>query len=255
MKPSGKKRATVIIPARYQSTRFSGKPLVEIEGKPLIYHCVRSVTPSDWIREVIVATDDPRIKAAVEQFGGKAVLTTEGAKTGTDRLAEVVEKMEGDVFVNLQGDEILLQPNFLDPLIEDFMNNPASRMATYKKEITDPEDLNNPNIVKVVTDQEGDALYFSRAPIPFLRDKNSSQPFPPKTYYRHFGIYIYRKELLQEFSRWPESSLERIEKLEQLRAMEHGVRIRVIETPYDSLRIDVPEDLNKIKLSIKRPHG
>ncbi|MHB8483305.1 MAG: 3-deoxy-manno-octulosonate cytidylyltransferase [Nitrospiria bacterium] len=255
MKIPEKNKATVIIPSRFQSTRFPGKPLAEIDGKPLIYHCFHSITRSDWVKEVVVATDDPRIQAAVEEFGGKAVMTSSTPKTGTDRLAEAVEKMEGEVFVNVQGDEILLQPNFLDSLIESFAQNQAIQMATCKKEITDWEDLNNPNIVKVVCDREGVALYFSRSPIPFVRDRKPGQPVPIKTFFRHFGIYIYRKNFLRQFSQWPESFLENLEKLEQLRAMERGIKIWVKETTYDSLRIDIPEDLNRVKEFLERSHG
>ena len=247
MKILERDQATVIIPARFQSTRFPGKPLAEIEGKPLIYHCYQSITRSQWIKEVIVATDDLKIKRVVEQFGGKAVLTSFAPKTGTDRLAEVVEKMEGELFVNVQGDEILLQANFLDSLIESFSKNRALQMATYKKEIKEWEEVNNPNIVKVVCDREGFALYFSRSPVPFFRDRKPDQPVPSKTFFRHFGIYIYRKQFLQRYSQWPESSLENFEKLEQLRAMEHGVKIWVKETSDDSLRVDVPEDLDRVK--------
>ena len=255
MKVSEKDKATVIIPARFQSTRFPGKPLAEIDGRPLIYHCYHSVSRSDWIKEVIVATDDPRIKTAVETFGGKAVLTSSNPKTGTDRLAEAVEKLEGEIFVNLQGDEILLQPYFLDSLVESFAQKPEVQMATYKKEITDWEDLNNPNIVKVVCDRDGVALYFSRSPIPFVRDRKAEGPVPGKTFFRHFGIYIYRKALLRQFSQWPESFLENLEKLEQLRAMERGVKIWVKETTNDSLRVDAPEDLNRVKDYLERTHG
>ncbi|MFI5304537.1 MAG: 3-deoxy-manno-octulosonate cytidylyltransferase, partial [Nitrospiria bacterium] len=213
------------------------------------------ISKSKWINQVIVATDDVRIKERVEAFGGKAVLSSENPRTGTDRLAEVVADLEGEIFVNVQGDEILLQPHFLDSLIESFIHDPSIQMGTYKKEITTWEDLYNPNIVKVVSDQSGYALYFSRAPIPYPRDKKEGQPFPGKSYFRHFGIYIYRKKLLQLFSKWAESTLEKLEKLEQLRAMEHGIRIFVKETSDDSLRVDAPEDLVQVQNYIKRAHG
>lgn len=252
--PGGKK-VTVIIPARYQSTRFPGKPLAEVKGRPLIYYSYQSITRSKWIDQVIVATDDRRIKEAVEAFGGKAVMTSNQLKTGTDRIAEVAEKLEGEIFVNVQGDEILLQPDFLDSLIEYFVQNSSLQMATYKREIKTWEELYNPNVVKVVSDLEGYALYFSRAPIPFLRDKKEGKPIPQKSYFRHFGIYIYRKGLLNSFSNWEESSLEQFEKLEQLRAMEHGIKIWVKETTGDSLRVDTPEDLQNVKNYIERANG
>lgn len=248
-------KVTVIIPARYGSSRFSGKPLAEVCGKPLIYHCYQSIARSKRIDRVIVATDDLRIQKSVEAFGGNAILTSTNLKTGTDRLSQVVASLDGEIFINVQGDEILLQSDFLDPLIDLFIKNTAIQMATYKREITSWKDLNNPNIVKVVTDLEGYALYFSRAPIPFLRDRSENQPFPGKSYFRHFGIYIYRKELLKRYSTWEESLLEQFEKLEQLRAMEHGVRIFVKETTGDSLRVDTPEDLEEVKKIIKGNHG
>jgi 3-deoxy-manno-octulosonate cytidylyltransferase (CMP-KDO synthetase) len=252
---SAQKKVTAIIPARYGSSRFAGKPLADVWGKPLIFYCHQAIARSNRIDRIIVATDDKRILRSVEAFGGSAILTSSHLKTGTDRLAEVVEKLEGEIFVNVQGDEILLQSDFLDPLIEDFMENSAIQMATYKREILSWTDLYNPNIVKVVTDQEGYALYFSRAPIPFLRDKEEGQSIPGKSYFRHFGVYIYRRDLLRNFLSWGESPLEHIEKLEQLRAMEHGIRILVKETKGDSLRVDTPEDLEEVKKIIKRGHG
>lgn len=248
-------KVTVIIPARYQSTRFPGKALAQVCGRPLIYYSYQAITHSKWIDQVVVATDDTRIKEQVERFGGKAILTSGNLKTGTDRLAEVIEKLEGEVFVNVQGDEVLLQPNFLDSLIQSFVQDPNLQMATYKREITSWEELNNPNVVKVVSDLEGYALYFSRAPIPFIRDRKEGQAIPRRRYFRHFGIYIYRKAFLRRFSTWPESSLEQLEKLEQLRAMEHGVRIWVKETTDDSLRVDTPDDLDLVKKYIMRTHG
>lgn len=249
------KKVTVIIPARYQSTRFPGKPLAEVKGRPLIYYSYHSISRSKWIEQVIVATDDRRIKEAVESFGGKVVMTSNQLKTGTDRIAEVAEKLEGDIFVNVQGDEILLQSDFLDSLIESFVQNPSLQMGTYKREITSWEDLYNPNVVKVVSDHDGYALYFSRAPIPYLRDKNEGMPIPRNCYFRHFGIYIYRRRLLNDFLSWEESFLERFEKLEQLRAMEHGIKIWVMETAGDSLRVDAPEDLEQVKKYIERSNG
>ncbi|HXN06299.1 MAG TPA: 3-deoxy-manno-octulosonate cytidylyltransferase [Nitrospiria bacterium] len=247
--------ATVIIPARYHSTRLPGKPLLDVNGHSLIYHSYRSITPSPWIRDVVVATDDQRIKDVVEGFGGRAVMTSAEPKTGTDRIAETVEQLEGEVFVNVQGDEILLNKNFLDPLIEAFSERPEIQMGTLKRELTDWNDIRNPNIVKVVSDISGHALYFSRSPIPYHRDLPASAPVPSGAYYRHFGVYIYRRPFLREYHQWPESSLESIEKLEQLRAMERGVKIWVMETKGDSLRVDTKEDLESVKNHLAGKHG
>ncbi|NGZ02469.1 MAG: 3-deoxy-manno-octulosonate cytidylyltransferase [Nitrospira sp. WS238] len=235
---------TVVIPARYGSSRFPGKPLVELNGKPMIQHVYERAVACRAASDVLVATDDERIKQAVERFGGRAVLVTGEYRTGTDRVAAVARMFAGDCFVDLQGDEIPLNPGLLTDLIEPFRESGAS-MGTLKRVMDPTEDLLNPAVVKVVTDAKGDALYFSRAPIPFVRD-DSSRQVVGGLHYIHLGLYIYTKETLLRLAALPTSRLEDAEKLEQLRALDHGIRIRVWETKHASLRVDQPEDVPSV---------
>nr|MBI3614602.1 3-deoxy-manno-octulosonate cytidylyltransferase [Nitrospirota bacterium] len=232
----------VVIPARYGSSRFPGKPLARLAGKPLIQHVYERVRDVPHIRQVLVATDDQRIGDAVTGFGGQVILTQEPYRTGTDRVAGVAKQVPGEVFVNLQGDEIALHPGLFSDLIEPFLGSQAE-MGTLKRRLTAAEDITNPGIVKVVTDHEGHALYFSRAAIPHVRD---GEPAPGQSglHYVHLGIYIYRRDTLMRIAGLPTGRLEEAEKLEQLRALEQGIRIRVWETHHPSLRIDTPQDLD-----------
>lgn len=235
---------TVVIPARYGSSRFPGKPLVMIGRKPMVQHVYEQAAACRLVTSVLVATDDERIKQAVEGFGGRVVLTTSDYRTGTDRVAGVSRKFAGDYFLNLQGDEIPLQPDLLVDLIEPFIKSGAG-MGTLKRTIDSTEDVHNPSVVKVVTDQLGNALYFSRAPIPLVRDDPDRRAVGG-LHYIHLGLYMYRRDTLLKLATLPSGRLEEAEKLEQLRALEHGIPIRVWETKHASLRVDTPEDVEPV---------
>lgn len=232
---------TVVIPARYGSSRFPGKPLVQLNGKPMIQYVYEQAAACRAVSDVLVATDDERIKQAVERFGGRVILVQGNYRTGTDRVAAVARMFAGEFFVDLQGDEIPLSPGLLTDLIDPFIESGAV-MGTLKRLIDSREDLHNPAVVKVVTDVRGDALYFSRAPIPVVRD-DADRNIVGGLHYIHVGLYIYTKETLLKFAALPTSHLEDAEKLEQLRALDNGIRIRVWETGHASLRVDRPEDV------------
>jgi 3-deoxy-manno-octulosonate cytidylyltransferase (CMP-KDO synthetase) len=232
---------TVVIPARFASSRFPGKPLVDVAGKPLIQHVYERVKTVPGIDHILVATDDVRILTTVKQFGGSALLINGAFRTGTDRVAAVAEQIAGEVFVNLQGDEIVMHPGLLTDLVEPFLESGAG-MGTLKRRLISAIEVQNPGVVKVVTDANGNALYFSRAPIPYDRD-GSPGDISSGLYYIHLGIYIYTRETLMRFSALPTGQIEEIEKLEQLRALEHGISIKVWETSHPSLRIDTPDDV------------
>ncbi|WP_455378800.1 3-deoxy-manno-octulosonate cytidylyltransferase [Petrachloros mirabilis] len=235
-----KPKVTVVIPARFGSSRFPGKPLTVLGGKPMIQHVYERAAACRVVSEVLVATDDVRIQQAVEQFGGQAVLMTGEFRTGTDRVASVARSRPGRFFVDLQGDEIPVDPELLSDLIEPFVESGAE-MGTLKRAIISSEDLQNSSVVKVVTDQLGNALYFSRAPIPLVRDDPDHRA-TEGLHYVHLGVYIYTRETLLKFASLPTGILEDAEKLEQLRALEHGIPIRVWETKHESLRVDTPAD-------------
>ena len=240
----GSRSVTVVIPARYGSSRFPGKPLVELNGKPMIQHVYERAVACRAVSEVLVATDDERIKHAVERFGGRVVMVTGDYRTGTDRVAAVARMFAGDYFLDLQGDEIPLNPELLTDLIEPFLESGVG-IGTLKRVMDPIEDLHNSAVVKVVTDVRGDALYFSRAPIPCVRDSPGMQAIGG-LHYIHLGLYMYTKETLLRFAALPTSRLEDAEKLEQLRALDHGIRIRVWETKHASLRVDRPEDVSDV---------
>ncbi len=234
-------KATVIIPARYGSTRLAAKPLADLCGKPMIQHVYEQAVKASLVDNVTIATDDQRIVDAVKSFGGRVVMTAGYHQTGTDRISEVADRCSAQLIVNLQGDLPLLVPEMLDQLIDQFGKDDAV-MGTLKREITSAEELYNPNVVKVVTDVRGYALYFSRLPIPYVRDVKMTGK-----HYKHYGVYIYRRDSLKTFTQLPPSSLEQMEKLEQLRALENGYSIKVVETRHDSIEVDTPEDLEKVK--------
>jgi 3-deoxy-manno-octulosonate cytidylyltransferase (CMP-KDO synthetase) len=238
-KPS--RAVTVVIPARYGSSRFPGKPLAKLNGKPLIQHVYERALACRAVSGVLVATDDDRIKQAVEQFGGRVVMVTGDYRTGTDRVAAVARMFAGDFFMDLQSDEIPLNPDLLADLIEPFIRS-GTEMGTLKRVMDSTADLHNPAVVKVVTDARGYALYFSRAPIPQVRD-DPDHRVVGGLHYIHLGVYLYTKETLLRFAALPTSPLEDAEKLEQLRALDNGIRIRVWETKHASLRVDQPEDV------------
>jgi 3-deoxy-manno-octulosonate cytidylyltransferase (CMP-KDO synthetase) len=234
-------KIAAIIPARYSSTRFEGKSLACIKGIPMIQHVYERVCKCPGIGRTLVATDDERIYKAVEGFHGEACLTSPHHKTGTDRLAEAAEAIEADVIVNVQGDEPLIEPEMISQAIDPVLKEPSLPMSTLKVEIEDPGEIQNPNVVKVVTDREGYALYFSRFPIPFSGDLGKT------AYFKHIGLYVYRKEFLMRFTGLPQGPLEQAERLEQLRALEHGFRIKVEETTYDTIGVDTHEDLMRVE--------
>ena len=250
-------RTVAIIPARYSSTRFPGKPLADLVGKPMIQHVYERTCQASLVNRVIVATDDTRIADAIHRIGGEAIMTSTAHETGTDRLAEVAHGLEADIIVNVQGDEPLIDPAMIDQAIEPFLNNPALKMSTLKSRINCLHDFLSPNVVKVVTDSIGNALYFSRSPLPFFRDK--WQDLKDEAFasgrllcFKHVGLYVFKRDFLLEYAAMPQTFLELSEKLEQLRALENGIRIRVVETEFESLGVDTPEDLNKAKERLKQ---
>ncbi len=240
-----------IIPARYQSSRFEGKPLALIDGKPMIQHVVERAQASGLVTQVAVATDDERIAQVVQGFGGRAVITKPQHKSGTDRLAEAAGLLglKGeDLIVNIQGDQPLFAPEVVAEVAQPMLAEPDLPMATLMYKITRPEEITNPNHVKTVFDRDGRALYFSRAGIPFCRDGGGSEA----SYYRHLGFYAYRKNFLDTFVALPMGQWERLEKLEQLRALEYGYTIRVVLTSHDSIEVDTPEDIRKVEEMLAR---
>jgi len=236
-------KTVVVIPARYGSSRFPGKPLVPIGGKPLIRQIWERARECRRADRVVVATDDNRIRDAVAESGGDVVMTEGEFRTGTDRLAWIAGRIKADAYLNLQGDEFIQDGRILDDLIDKFMQFQPLEMATLRRPLHSYAKGENPNIVKVVTDRQGFALYFSRAPIPFFRDRAAAGGEKDIRFDQHLGIYIYRKDALANLAGFPSGILEEIEKLEQLRALENGIRIRVWETEYESIRIDAPEDI------------
>ena len=229
-----------VIPARYASTRLPGKPLKDIAGKPMVVRVYERASQAGLVNETLVATDDERIKAAVEAAGGKAMLTRADHATGTDRLAEVAEAYpDVDLIVNVQGDEPLIDPGLIDDLAGLFEGEPELAMATVKTEIEDEAEQKNPNNVKVVCDKAGYALYFSRSLMPYLRKGGCPV-------YKHIGIYAYRRDFLLHYAKMEPTPLEQAESLEQLRALENGYRIKVVETKAKFVGVDTVEDLERV---------
>lgn len=250
-------KITAIIPARYGSTRFEGKALADICGKPMIQHVYERTSRSSLISDVVVATDDDRIAAAVRRFGGRAEMTSTGHETGTDRLAEVAARMDSDIIVNVQGDEPLIEPAMIDEAVEPLTKDVSLLMSTLKSRIKNLHDFLSPNVVKVVTDWEGFALYFSRSPLPNFRDKWNDlkdEKFAAGRLlsYKHVGLYVYRREFLLQYSHMSPTYLELSEKLEQLRVLENGYRIKVVETAFDSIGVDTPADLAAVVEKLKK---
>jgi 3-deoxy-manno-octulosonate cytidylyltransferase (CMP-KDO synthetase) len=249
-------RIVAVIPARYGSERLPGKPLADIGGKPMIQHVVERVRRASFIDEVIVATDDERIAAAVRAFGGLPALTDPALRTGTDRIAVVARERAGaTIIVNVQGDEPLIHPEMVNEAIRPMLDDPHLQVATLVQRITDPADLENPAVVKTVLDHQLNCLYFSRFPIPFARDLPSGERLARVPYWKHVGVYVYRRAFLLHFASLPQSVLERAEKLEQLRILEHGERIRATITEHESQPVDTPEDLERLRARIGHVHG
>lgn len=229
-----------VIPARYNSTRIPGKPLIEIAGRPMIQWVYDRASQASSLAEVLVATEDERVLRTVEDFGGRALMTHSDHLSGLDRVAEVVESIQGDVFVNIQGDEPLIAVDTIEKVCSAFEGNARVQVTTARVEITDPEEIKNPNVVKVVTNEQGRALYFSRAPIPYLRNE-------PGAIYKHLGIYGYRREFFGLLPKLRPSKLEKMEALEQLRLLENGIPIQVVEVAQDSIGVDILEDLDRVR--------
>jgi 3-deoxy-manno-octulosonate cytidylyltransferase (CMP-KDO synthetase) len=233
-----------VIPARYGSTRLPGKPLASIAGRPMIQHVVERVQQAQKVNRVVVATDDDRIKKAVEGFGGEALLTRSDHRTGTDRVAEVAAHLQAEVYLDIQGDEPLIDPGTIDAVVSEMIEDESVQIATPCSVITQKNEIMDPNVVKAVRDFEGNALYFSRAPIPWVRDTGSAVAV---THWKHIGLYAFRRDALLEFPTLPPGDLERIEQLEQLRWLENGFRIHVVETEYDAVSVDVPADIERVE--------
>ncbi|MFI5093177.1 MAG: 3-deoxy-manno-octulosonate cytidylyltransferase [Candidatus Acidiferrum sp.] len=239
----------IVIPARFGSTRLPGKPLVSLAGKPMIQRVYERARMAARASRVIVATDDERIVKAVETFGGMARMTRPDHRTGTERVAEVAAHEKGDVFVNVQGDEPLLDPVAVDAAINALLEEPVAAIATVATPIKTPADIMDPNVVKVVLDFEENGLYFSRAPIPWVRDTTSKIQV---RHLKHLGLYVFQRDALLEYPTLPQGELERIEQLEQLRWLENGWKIRVAEVEHDAVSVDVPEDVARVEKLLQK---
>lgn len=231
-----------IIPARLDSTRLEAKVLKPICGKPMIQHVWERARACGKLEDLWVATDDERVAKAVESFGGKAIFTAKEHRSGTDRVREASHSVDARIIVNIQGDEPLVQHSMIDLLVDPLLDSSAASMTTLIKRIEDPKDLANPNVVKVVVDRQGFALYFSRSPIPYFRNQGAQTPL-----YKHLGLYAYTKDFLLAFSSWKPSPLEQAEGLEQLRVLEHGQKILTVETSFDTVAVDTVEDLARVE--------
>lgn len=233
-----------VIPARYMSSRLEGKPLKDILGKPMIQHVFERARKSQRLSDVLVATDDVRVQKAVEKFGGKVIMTSTRHKSGTDRVAEAVANLDADIVVNIQGDEPMVDPILIDECISPFNSNSDVQVATVIQRLSDESTYSDPAVVKVVRDLSGRALYFSRSLIPFPRAR-----LKDFAVYEHIGIYAYTKECLLKFSQLAPTTLETIEELEQLRALEHGIPIHVVETQrhFESVSVDTADDLERVR--------
>ena len=234
----------IVVPARHASTRFPGKPLAPIAGRPMIQHVVDRLRSGGQNWRIVVATEDDRIKKAVESFGGEAILTRADHRTGTDRVAEVAVHIPAEIYVNVQGDEPLVDPAAVEAVVSAMTDDSAVQIATPCTAIVHANDIMDPNVVKVVRDFDGNGLYFSRAPIPWVRDTGEKVA---ASHWKHLGIYAYRRAALLEFPTLPPGELERIEQLEQLRWLENGFHISVVETDYDAVSVDVPADIERVE--------
>lgn len=246
---SANSEIVIVIPSRYGSTRLPGKPLVSLAGKPMIQHVYERSKLAARASRVIVATDDERILKAVESFGGTARMTRPDHRTGTERVAEVAAHEKGDIFVNVQGDEPLLDPVSVDTAIEALLEEPAASIATVATPIKTPADIMDPNVVKTVLDFDNNGLYFSRAPIPWVRDTASKIQV---RHLKHLGLYVFQRDALLEYPTLPQGELERIEQLEQLRWLENGWKIRVAEVEHDAVSVDVPEDVARVEKLLQK---
>jgi len=230
-----------VIPARFSSSRFPGKVLASLHGKSMLQHVYERASQARYLTSAIIATDDDRVAAVARSFGAPVRMTRADHMSGTDRVAEVASAENAEIVVNIQGDEPLIDPAAIDAAILPLVHEPGVVMATLKKRIENPREISDPNVVKVVTDTAGDAIYFSRSPIPFDRDRTGTVP-----YFKHVGLYVYEHNFLLGYSSLTVGPLEGAERLEQLRALENGYRIRVTETEYESWGVDTPADLERV---------
>jgi 3-deoxy-manno-octulosonate cytidylyltransferase (CMP-KDO synthetase) len=238
-----------VIPARYSSSRFKGKVLAEVLGKPMIQHVWERAKQALVLDDVIIACDEEIVLDACRKFKAKVVMTSKDHACGTDRIGEVVNPLDVKIIINIQGDEPLIHPSMIDSVARALLDDGNVTMATVMKKIEQDRELHDPNVVKVVVDKDNFALYFSRAPIPH-RAQNSQIQSP--VYYKHIGLYGYTKDFLFTYKNLPVSTLEKIERLEQLRVLEEGFRIKVIETKFDTVGVDTPADLEKVKLYLEK---
>ena len=238
-------RAAAVIPARFQSTRFPGKPLAQIQGKPVLRWVYEGVQQSRSVDRIIIATDDPRISDTAAAFGAEVIMTSPDHRCGTDRVAEVAEKLPHSIVLNVQGDEPLIKGGDIDRLVE-VLQDPSIPMVSLMAKVRDVRLIHDSHLVKVVVDVDGYALYFSRSPLPCLSDD---------FFYLHSGIYGFQRDFLLQFARMPASRLERLEKLEQLRVLENGRRIKMIEAAYPALRVDTPQDIIRVEEFLKQSAG
>jgi 3-deoxy-manno-octulosonate cytidylyltransferase (CMP-KDO synthetase) len=240
-------KAIVVIPARYGSTRLPAKALAEIDGKPLVMHAYDRASRCALASQCLVATDDERIKSACEALGAEVMMTSADHDSGTDRMAEVASRIDAEIYINVQGDEPLVDPEAVDLLIKTMRDDPSIKMGTLKRPFENYEDFVNPNMARVVCDKDDFALYFSRAPIPHMTREEFEASDKRGLAFKHIGIYSFRRDFLFEFSRTPQSSLEKAERLEQLRALEAGVKIKALTTGYDSISVETQADLDRVR--------
>jgi 3-deoxy-manno-octulosonate cytidylyltransferase (CMP-KDO synthetase) len=237
-----------IIPSRYASQRLPAKSLADIHGKPMIQHVYERTRQAKLVNDIFVATDDIRIMRVVQGFGGNAMMTPSAIQNGSDRVAHAARSLTADIIVNVQGDEPLIEAKMIDQVIQLLIDDQSVLVGTAVKKISATEELFTPNVVKVVLDKDGYAMYFTRSVVPFVRDSvEAAEWMNHATFYKHFGIYVYRASFLQKFSSLVAAPLEQAEKLEQLRMLENGYRIKAVKTEYDSIPVDTQDDLDKVR--------
>lgn len=238
-----------VIPARFASTRLLGKPLASIGGKPMIQHTYESSLKSNLLNKVVIAVDDDKVAQVVKGFGGSVIMTPRNVSTGSDRIAIAAKELEGaKIIVNIQGDEPFIHGEMIDQAIEPLLFDPSVQITTLAKRIESVDELKSSSVVKVVFDYQNNAMYFSRSPIPFIREaKTNLEKITRFEIYKHIGLYAYRIEALLKFTSLKQTDLEKAEQLEQLRLLENGIKIKIVETDYDSLSVDTPEDLEKAR--------
>lgn len=234
-----------VIPARFGSSRFQGKVLADILGKPMIQHVWERSKQAKLLDDLVIACDDEKVAQTAEGFGAKVVFTAKAHSCGTDRIAEVINPIDVNIVINIQGDEPLVHPAMIDNVASELLGNKDVYMVTLMKKIESADEASSPNVVKVITDKDGFAIYFSRSAIPYHRSESADEPAP--VYYKHIGLYGYTKDFIFTYKNIPKSKLELAEKLEQLRVLEHGLRIKVLETRFDTVGVDRFEDIAKVE--------